>query len=320
MKWGIMATGRIAKAFAKGIQNSKNGELVAVGSRSMESAEAFVSEFGGKAHGSYEALAKDPEVEIIYIATPHHTHEADTILCATNGKHVLCEKPFTLDHASAVRAIEVCRANDRFFCEAFMYRFAPQTREVLRLIRSGTIGEVRFVRAEFSYQTSRADTNFRFERELGGGGIMDVGCYCTSMSRAIFDAEPIHVSYRMNPAERGYDAFGAGVLEFPGGKVAQIASGVHLGLDNQVLVVGDEGKMRIESPWFCNGVVRVERNGEPEQILGPWNMADLYGNQIDLVEQQVANRETREVSIEDTLGNMRTLDRIRESCGLHFGA
>ncbi len=320
VRWGILATGGIAGAFARGLKKSKTGTLVAVGSRTQEKADAFCAEHGGRGHATYQGVADDPEVDAVYIASPHHMHMEDTIMCARAGKHILCEKPFTLNTEETDRALAAVRENDVYFCEAFMYRFHPQTQAVLKMVRDGAVGKVCHVRAEFSFQASKDWDNFRTSREVGGGGIMDVGCYTASYSRAIAGSEPRRVEYAFAPAGDGYDAWGTGLLEFPDGVTASIASGVHLQMENQVVVYGDEGRLVVESPWFCRGHVKLFKRGvdEPE-VYGPWDVDDLYANEADGVAADIEVRQSRAMSWDDTRGNMKTLDMIRASSGLVFG-
>jgi len=320
VRWGILATGGIAGAFARGLKKSKTGTLVAVGSRTQEKADAFCAEHGGKGYATYQGVADDPDVDAVYIASPHHLHVADTIMCAKAGKHILCEKPFTLDAAEAELALAAVKENDVYFCEAFMYRFHPQTQEVLKLVKSGAVGKVGHIRAEFSFQAGRDWQNFRTSRVVGGGGTMDVGCYCVSYCRAVAGAEPSRVEYSFVPAGDGYDAWGAGLLHFPGDITASIATGVHLQMENQVVIYGDEGKIVVESPWFCSAQVRLYKRGEDEpQVLGPWTVDDLYANEADGVAADIAQRYSNAMTPDDTLGNMRTLDAMRKSGGLVFG-
>ena len=318
LRWGILATGRIAQTFAKGIAASKTGKLVAVGSRSLESAQAFCAERGGTPLSSYRAVAEHPDVDVVYIATPHHTHEDDTSMCAKNGKHILCEKPFTLSLESAERAIAEVRRNKVFFAEAFMYRFLPQTEAIVELLRGGLLGEIHHVRSEFGYQTSRDTQNFRFERKLGGGALMDVGVYCVSMSRLLLGQEPVRCEYAMEPSDRGYDAVGTGFLVFEGGKSASFSTGVHLEMKNRVHVYGVNGSMEIESPWMGNSVATVRLQGCEPTIHGPWPREDLYAYEIDAVHRSLSELEAPEMTIADTLGQARALDMLKSSAGLTF--
>lgn len=318
LRWAIIGAGSIAKAFARGLAKSQTGVLTAVGSRSLEKAKGFCEEFGGTPFGSYEEAVTSGEVDAVYIALPHSGHEEWTIRSARAGKHVLCEKPFTLDLASAERAIAAVKEAGVFFAEAFMYRMHPQTVAVAEMVRSGVIGEVRQIHAEFSFHAGQDWENFRVERREGGGGLMDVGTYCVSAIRLYYGEEPVECKYAYCPAGDGYDGSGAGLFIFSGGRTATFSCGVHLNNQNRVRIYGTEGHIEIESPWFCKGKVWVRRNGEEEVAHGPWEVEDLYANEADVCFAHLAEREVPMMTVADTLANMKVLDALRASGGLSF--
>src|SRR5687768_11031907 len=191
LQWGIIGTGGIARAFAHGVRRSRSGALAAVGSRARETAERFARELEiPRAHASYERLLDDPGVQAVYIATPHPSHAEWAIRAANAGKHVLVEKPMGMNHAEAMRMVEAAVANDVFLMEAFMYRCHPQARRIVELIRERAIGNVRVIHATFSFHWPKTlDLSSRLlNHALGGGGILDVGCYCMSIARLIAGA------------------------------------------------------------------------------------------------------------------------------------
>lgn len=325
LKWGIIGTGAIAHRFAKGLLESQTGQLAAIGSRSEQSAQAFALEYPARAHGSYAALLADPEVEAVYISTPHPAHANWAIRAAEAGKHILCEKPITMNHAETLAVVEAARKYDVFLMEAFMYRCHPQTARLVELIRTGTIGEVRFISAAFSFD---AGTNLRsrlLSRELGGGGILDVGCYCASMARLIAGvatgaafAEPLEIcGTGMIGAESGVDEYAVASLKFPGGILAQLACGVRLRLENNVRIVGTDGSILLPDPWTLNrsqgfSKLLVFKAGIPEEIIVE-GAHDVYAIEADHVADNIANRQAPAMSWADSLGNMKTLDAWRES-------
>ena len=336
LKWGILAPGGIAKAFARGVAHSKTGRVVAVGSRSKEKADAFADEFDiPRRHGSYEALLADPEVQAVYIATPHPMHAEWAVKAAEAGKHILCEKPIGLNHAEAMAMVEAARRHDVFLMEAFMYRCHPQTARLVDLVRSGAVGEVRVIKATFSFHAGFNAQGRLFKNALGGGGILDVGCYPVSASRLIAGAargkpflDPTEVKGCGHLGETGVDEWAVASLKFEGDILAQVATGVALNQANTIEVYGTEGHIVVPWPWIPareGGAVKilVHKNGaeKPEEIVietETW----LYGLEADTV---AANLEARQapspaMSWDDTLGNMRTLDRWRESIGLVYEA
>lgn len=322
VNWGIIGAGRIAHQFAEGLNVSDSGRLVATGSQNIERADAIASQWGGSAHDSYEAVLENPQVDAVYIATPHHNHSEWTKKAAAAGKAILCEKPFTLNQSEALGALEAVNKAGVFFMEAFMYRCSPQMRKAKSLLSDGAIGRVRAISSEFSYGASRTAQNFRFDPAVGGGGLMDVGVYCVSFSRMVAEAEPANVQYRADLTP-GYDAYGAGLLDFPQEIVAHFGCGVHLDMRNDATVYGDEGSLHIQDPWKSvkGSLMTLRRKGsEPELFdLGCTN-AELYAHEADAVASHLDKKECPYMTIADTLGNMQTLDALRASCGLHFSA
>jgi predicted dehydrogenase/aryl-alcohol dehydrogenase-like predicted oxidoreductase len=330
LAWGILSTGRIAGIFAKGLAASEMGELLAVASRTQESADKFGDEHKvTRRYGSYEALLADPDVQAVYIATPHPMHAEWAIRAAEAGKHILCEKPLALNYAEASAVIEAARDNDVFLMEAFMYRCHPQTAELVKLLRDGAIGDVRIIQATFSFQAGFDPQGRLFNNALGGGGILDVGCYCASISRLIAGAaqakdfaEPIEVKGLGHIGSTGVDEYAVGILRFPGDIVAQISTGVQLNQENAVRIFGSEGNIFMPAPWFGgdNAKIVVQRKGEePRELLVPSDR-DIYTIEADVVAANIEKRQAPSPAMTwgDTLGNMRTLDLWRASFGMIY--
>lgn len=328
LTWGIIGTGGIAHAFARGVAHSKHGRVVAVGSRTQAAADKFAAEFGiARAHGSYDALLADDSVAAVYIATPHPQHVAWVARAARAGKHVLCEKPLGLNRAETLPAVEACRTHDVLLMEAFMYRCHPQTAKIVELVRGGALGRVGLVQATFSFSTAFDPKNRFFNKELGGGGILDVGCYPVSFSRLIAGAatdapfaDPVQVTgaVQLHP-ELGVDLYAAATLKFASGMIAQVSTGVALQQDNSVRIYGSEGWLHVPWPWIPareGGAVRLllHRGGEatPEEMVvktDEW----LYGLEADAFAAALAAglRDVPQMSVADTLGNMAVLDAWR---------
>ncbi len=334
LTWGILATGSIAHAFAEGVAHSKTGEVLAVGSRSREKAEKFAKEFDiPRRYGSYESLLEDEDVQAVYISTPHPMHAEWAIKTAEAGKHILCEKPLTMNHPEAMAVIESARRNDVFLMEAFMYRCHPQTRKLVELIRDKVVGKVRIIKATFSFHASYNPKNRVLANKFGGGGILDVGCYTTSAVRLIAGAavgrdfaEPTEVTGCGHLGGTGVDEWAVASLKFPGEILAQIATGVQLDQDNIIRVFGSEGSILVPQPWIPSREggttsIIVHRKGreEPEEILIETDEY-LYGMEADTVAANIENRQAEPPAMSwlDTLGNMKTLDRWREAIGLVY--
>ena len=342
LRWGILGPGAIARRFAEGLAHTSSGILQATASRDVSRAAAFADEFGGAAVEGYSTLLSDPNIDAIYIATPHPHHVRWTILAAEAGKHVLVEKPIALNHAEAMAAVQAARRAGTFLMEAFMYRPHPQTYRLIELIREGVIGEVRLIEARFGFR-ARLDTpqdalRRTFANELGGGGILDVGCYPVSMARLIAGAalgrafaNPIASSAGVTGAgtlgETGIDEWATATLTFEGGIVAQLQTAVRVPLRNDVVITGTEGRLELPEPWFGMGnagpvdgrIDLVRPNGERESIAVP-NDRWLYAIEADEVAAHIEDGEAPSMSLDDTLGNMITLDRWRRAIGLVYEA
>jgi predicted dehydrogenase/diketogulonate reductase-like aldo/keto reductase len=334
LRWGLLAAGNIAKAFARGVQHSKTGLLVAVGARTLDSANKFADEFGvPRRHGSYDALLADPEVDAVYISTPHPHHAEWAIKAAEAGKHILCEKPLTLNYPQAMAVIEAAREHDVFLMEAFMYRCHPQTAKLVALIKEDIVGEVALIDAKIGFR-ARFDPEHRlFSNALGGGGILDVGCYPVSMARLVAGAalgrdfaDPVKVTGvgKLN-AITGSDDYAIGSLLFEGGIVAQVSTSVTLNQRWAVQIFGSEGSILVTSPWIPSrsggtSDIVIYRNGEPPRVVEVQTDEWLYGIEADTVALNIDKRQAPSpaMSWDDTLGNMRTLDQWRAAIGLTY--
>jgi predicted dehydrogenase/aryl-alcohol dehydrogenase-like predicted oxidoreductase len=332
--WGIIGTGGIAGAFARGVRGSASGRLAAVGSRTQEGADRFGDAWQiPHRHASYEDLLADPDVAAVYVATPHPLHAEWAIRAAAAGKHVLCEKPIGLNHAEAMAIVEAARRHDVFLMEAFMYRCHPQTARLIALLQEGVIGEVRLIQAAFSFDANVDPAHRLLNPALGGGGILDVGGYCASMARLIAGvaagtgiAEPtaLAASGHVGTAS-GIDEYTAALLTFPGDVVAQLFTGVRLAVDNVVRIYGTEGSILVPDPWTPsrNGgtttIVVQRRHEEPREIAVTVE-AGLYAIEADTVAANLDRRRAvwPSMSWEDTLGNMQVLDQWRAALGVTY--
>ncbi len=334
LSWGILATGRIAGIFARGIAASQSGQLVAVGSRTQTSADRFAREFGvPRAHGSYGALLEDRAVQAVYIATPHPQHAEWAVRAAQAGKHVLCEKPLTVHHAAAVAVAEAARAHRVLLMEAFMYRCHPQTAKIVELVSSGAIGRVGLVQATFGFQRAfEADARL-WDKALGGGGILDVGCYPVSFARLIAGAadgrpfaNPVSVTGagHLHPPT-GVDAYAAATLKFANEIVAQVACGIGLDQDNSARIYGSEGWLHVPVPWApCRdggtATIALHRRGAvvPQEILV--TAPPLFALEADAFAAALAagQPDVPQMTVADTLGNMAALDQWRAAVGIAY--
>lgn len=203
-----------------------------------------------------------------------------------------------------------------------MYRVHPQTIKVRELVRGGAIGRPLVVNAEFGFAAGRDWANFRADGALGGGGLMDVGTYCTTFAAMVAGEEAAEACYGAEITEKGYDAFGSGALRFPSGMTACFSTGIHANLTNDARIYGDEGSIHVPSPWKCvGGTVVLKRNGQADETFEFGTSNDeLYGIEADAVAASLETGECPHMTISETLANMRTLDKLRASAGLTFAA
>ncbi|MBI3972679.1 MAG: Gfo/Idh/MocA family oxidoreductase [Chloroflexi bacterium] len=255
LRWGILSTARIARQrFIPGVRSGAEGEVVAIASRDAAKAQAVATELGiPHAHGSYEALLADPEVDAVYIGLPNGLHPEWTIKAAQAGKHVLCEKPLARRAADARRMVEACRQAGVLLMEAFMNRLHPQHARVLELIKDGAIGEPAIIRASFCFLMApdrRAGGDVRLQRDLEGGALMDVGCYAVNAARYLFGAEPVEVSaqQRVDPAF-GVDTAFAAVLRFPGDRLALVDGSFDAAGTQRYEIAGPGGTIAVERAY-----------------------------------------------------------------------
>ncbi|MGI8854415.1 MAG: aldo/keto reductase [Thermomicrobiales bacterium] len=334
LRWGILGTGAIAQTFARGLAVSRTGRLVAVGSRTQAAAASFGDAFAvAHRHGSYDDLLADADVQAVYISTPHPMHAEWAIKAAEAGKHILCEKPLTLNHAEAMAVVEAARAHHVFLMEAFLYRCHPQTDALIELIRSGTIGTVRLIQATFGFNATFSPAGRLFRQDLGGGGILDAGCYPVSIARLIAGAatgagfaDPIAVTGTAHiGAVSRVDEYAVAAMRFPGDILAELATGVQVRLENVVRVFGSEGQLCIPAPWLPSRggaptELIVERAGEEPRTVSAPATIDPYAVEADYVAEQAAAGMVSPPAMtwEDSLGNMHALDRWRDSIGLVY--
>jgi len=331
LSWGILGTGRIAGIFAKQLSQSKTGKLTAIGSRSQASADKFTTEYGiSRGYSTYEALLADSQVQAVYISTPHTLHAEWCLKAAKAGKHILCEKPLTLNHTEALAVVDAARKHDVFLMEAFMYRCHPQTARLIELLREKIIGEVRVIHASFGFHRDFNPEARLFKNALGGGGILDVGCYPVSASRLIAGiatgkpfADPVEVTGCGHFAPTGVDTWATVSLKFPGDILAALATSVEVQQHNTLRIYGSNGNIFVPAPWaqINDGPTTelfVERKGEPQQQIIVESTQPAYAIEADHVAAHIEQRQAPAMSWDDSLGNMQTLDRWRKSIGLMY--
>lgn len=251
IRWGILSTANIGrKVVTPALQASRNGEVVAVASRDAAQARTYANDLGiRRSYGTYEALLADPEVDAIYNPLPNSLHKPWTIKALQAGKHVLCEKPLGLNAQECLDMHEAARQNERTLMEAFMYRFHPRTERVLELLQGQDLGDLRLVRAAFTFKVSNPQ-DIRLQPDLGGGSLMDVGCYCVNVGRTLLGGEPTEAQAFAVWSEKGIDKEMVGVLRFKGDVFLQFHCALDTARQEFVEVVGSEGRLKLGSAFL----------------------------------------------------------------------
>ena len=319
-RWGIMGTGRIAHKFADALAVLPDAELVAVGSRTAAAAEKFGAEFKApRRYGSYAELARDRNVDAIYISTPHPLHRENTLLCLQAGRAVLCEKPFAINAVDAEAMVACAQAKRVFLMEAMWSHFFPAMAKVRELLAAGAIGEVRLVRADFCFRAGLDPASRLFDPALGGGAILDVGVYTVALAHMIYGREPEHVAALAHLGETGVDEQTAMLLGYERGALAVLTCAVRTNATHAAAIYGTDGWIELPPVFWQPDRIVLHAGGKDEELK-----FDRLGNGYTYEAQEVG-RCLREGRLESevmphakTLAIMRTLDRVRAAVGLKY--
>jgi predicted dehydrogenase len=310
VKWGIVSTADINRKVIPGAHASEKVELVAVASRDRAKADAYAREWEiPRAYGTYEALLADPEVEAVYISLPNSLHVEWSIKALEAGKHVLCEKPFTRHPEEVDAAFDTAERTGLLLSEAFMYRHNPQTKWLTDLVAEGAIGELRAIRAAFSFGLYDVD-NIRLRTDVDGGALMDVGCYCVSGSR-LLGGEPVAVHGEAWVGPSGTDWTFGGLLRFPNDVLATFDCGTALPNRDELEAIGSEGSIFLDDPWHCvNPVIELRRDGDVERI--ELEREDSYRLELENVSDAIRGEAELLLGREDATGQARTLEALHD--------
>ncbi len=319
IRWGILGTGNIARQFAKGLESLPDAELVAVGSRTQKSAQTFADTFGGRAHGSYEALAADPKVDIVYVGTPHTLHAENSLLCLEHGKAVLCEKPFTLNAGEAQRVVDTARAKGLFLMEAMWTRFFPLASALRDLVRGGRIGEVKLLHADFGFRGEVGPEHRLYDPALGGGALLDLGVYPVSLASFLLGT-PTAVSSQAHLGATGVDEQNALVLQHEGGALAVLSSTLRATTPQEALIMGTGGSVRLHAPWWQPQALTIRGEDGSEETLESPLPHSGYAYEAAEVGRclQAGETESPLMPLDETLAIMHTLDTCRAAWGLRY--
>ena len=319
VRWGIIGCGNIAKKFAKSLDDLDDAELVAVGSRKQETADAWADEVGVPTrHGSYQALVDDDQVDAVYVATPHPMHKVCAILALEAGKPVLCEKPFTINAAEARAVADIARKKGLFCMEAMWTRFMPTLIRVRELLAEGAIGEVRQVHAHFGFRVTWHPKSRLLDLALGGGGLLDVGCYTVSLAHMVLGT-PTKVVGLARLGETGVDEDAGMVLAYDTGQIALLSCAMRTSLVGEARIFGTEGSIHLPRPWH-GGTIVLARTGKDTEEIAP----EIVGNGFNYQAAEVARclradkTESDIMPLDESVAIMNTMDQLRAQWGLKY--
>jgi predicted dehydrogenase len=313
VRWGFLSTAKINAAVITGVRESPQVELVAVASRDAARAREYASQWGfARGYGSYEELLADPDVEAVYNPLPNSLHVEWSIRALEAGKHVLCEKPLSRRVADVERAFDVAEGAGLVLSEAFMFRHHPQADLLAELIEAGTVGALQTVRAAFSFSMDDPE-NIRFRRELEGGALMDVGCYCINSSRFVTGEEPERVYGEQTIGMTGVDVRFEGMLRFPSGVVGQFHCGMVEPFRDELEVIGDEASLFLDDPWHCmEPVIEVRRPDAPSERIEIERVSH-YRREFENVGAAIRGEGELLLGRADAVGQARVIEALYQS-------
>ncbi len=313
LNWGLLSTARINRALIKPLTSSRRTRLLAVASRSLSSAEAYAREWRiSRAHGSYEAMLADPEIDVVYNSLPNHLHAEWTIKALRAGKHVLCEKPFAITLEEVDAMIAASKETGKVLAEAFMYRHHVQTLKVKELVDGGALGRLQLIRGAFTFNLTR-EGDIRSKKETGGGSIWDIGCYPISYARMIVGADPLEVFGWQVEGRGGVDDSFFGQMRFANGVHAQFDSGFKSPLRSMVEIVGAEASLNIPHPFKPGKATEIylSRGDKMEKIKVKGG--ELYLGEVEDMCDAVTQNKAPRISLADSRGNIATILALLES-------
>ncbi|PXV85299.1 putative dehydrogenase [Lachnotalea glycerini] len=320
LKWGIMATGAIANQFAETLlQMGDEVVLTAVASRNEENAKKFAEKFhAAKWYASYEELCKDNEVNVIYIATPNSMHYENCVQCLNHGKHVLCEKPLTLNAKDARSLYQIAKEKKLFIMEAFWIKHLPLHKKMLEIVARGEIGEVKHIRADYGFMTSKSKKR-KFELSLGGGAIMDVGIYNIGFVWMVMKEKPKSFESKVTMNEYGTDEFSTVIFQFPGDKTATITTCIGMEIPTESVIYGTKGSIHFPNYHRAEKMYIKQYGGKSYEIDMPF---EINGFEYQIRETNrcilEGRLESEVLTNRDSLEVLNIMDRIRSSWGLKF--
>lgn len=318
--WGILGTGKIAVRFADDLRHVPGAVLTAVGSRRAETAEAFGARFHiPHRHADYAALVNDPDVDIIYVSTPPSLHAPNSRLALEAGKHVLCEKPFTLNARQAADLIALARTRGLFLMEAMWMRFLPAIVHVRQILAEGTLGEVRMLSADFGLRFVFQPAGRLFAPDLGGGALLDLGVYPVSLAHMVF-GPPAAITSLAAMGPTGVDDQSGILLRFSGGQIAVLHTAMGVATPTEAVLIGTQGRLRLHSHFYRTNHLTLEMPGRRDRNFRHRPTGNgLHYQALEVMEcLRQGRKESGTMPLSETLAVMETLDAIRVQWGLRY--
>lgn len=322
IRWGILGTGKIARAMALGLRDTPGAELVAVASRTEAGAERFGAEFGvARRHGDYQALADDPDVDVVYIATPHPMHYENALMCLDGGKALLVEKAFTVNRRQAEHLAAVAREKKLFVMEAMWSRFLPAIMEARRLVDSGVIGVPGSVSSEFGFAAAVGPEHRLFNPDLGGGSLLDLGIYPLSLA-AYFLGPVASVQAVGELAGTGVDLQASFVLRHESGAVSSCMSSLRAHTPNEFTISGSKGYLRLNTRFYCTESLTIGLNDGSKRELSAPRIGNGYAHEALEVGRclRAGLLESPLMPLSESVALMGWLDTMRAQIGVRYQA
>ncbi len=313
LNWGLLSTAKINRALIKPLNASKRTRLLAVASRSISSAEAYAREWNiPRAHGSYEALLADPEIDVIYNSLPNHLHAEWTIKALRAGKHVLCEKPFALTLAEVDAMSQAAHETGKVLAEAFMYLHHTQTLKIKEIVDSGVLGKLQLIKGAFTFTLTR-EGNYRWMEEMGGGSIWDVGCYPISFAGMIVGAEPVEVFGWQLTGQGGSDESFFGQMRFKDEVHMQFDCGFRSPSRSFIEIVGTDATLNIPDPFKPGRKNEIYLNHNNEMQTIKINGGELYSGEVEDMCDAILKNQPSLISLADSRGNIAVILALLKS-------
>jgi predicted dehydrogenase len=313
-RWGIISTGKIARTFADALKQTEGAELVAVGSRSQESADRFGDEFNiPHCYDTYEGVAADHDVDVVYIGTPHPLHKDNTLMCLESGKAVLCEKPFAMNADDAAEMIWVAREQRLFLMEAMWTRFLPLFVKLRKMLQDQVLGDIHYLNADFGFRAPFDPKHRLFAPELGGSALLDVGIYPVSLASMVFGA-PDRIDTVARLGETGVDEQSSMMFRYLGGKMAALFSSTRLKTPCEATIAGENGFVRIHSRWHQSEAMTLQLDGKEAEFISAPHGGNPYRFEAMEVMRCMKDGmlESPVMKLDESLVIMRTMDIIQE--------